>query len=238
MKQTDFTKGVKDSIPVSLGYLSVSFGIGIAAASADISPMCATLLSLTNVTSAGEAAGISIIAAGGNYIETALSQLIINLRYSLMSISLSQKMDKSFTTFHRLAVSFAITDEIYALAAGKNGNVNRSYMYGLIVLPIIFWTLGTFFGALSGQLMPKSVCDALGIMLYSMFIAIVIPGAINNKGIRFAAVCGAVISVMIYYLPFLGFISSGFSVIIAGCISAALCAVLFPVYLPDDEEIT
>ncbi len=236
MKQIGFKDGVKDSIPIALGYLSVAFSVGIEASSAGLTPFQAALLSLLNVTSAGEAAGISIISAGGSYIEMAMAQLIINLRYSLMSLSLSQKMDKSFSLFHRFILSFAVTDEIFAAAAGKPGQINRRFMYGLIILPILFWTAGTFLGAAAGQILPPSVENALGIALYSMFIAIVIPPASKNKGILFAAAGAAALSCAVYYIPVLKFISSGFSVIICSVIAAFAAAVLFPVPDPDEEE--
>lgn len=232
----DFSQGLKDSIPIALGYLSVAFGVGIAAASAGLTPVSAAVMSLVNVTSAGEAAGISIIASGGAYIEMALAQLVINLRYALMSFSLSQKMDKSFTLFHRFVTSFAVTDEIYAAAAGKSGSINVKYMYGIMILPILFWTAGTFFGAAAGQILPESVCNALGIALYSMFIAIVFPPASKNRGITFAALCAAALSTVIYYLPALSFVSSGFSVIICGCLASLAAALIFPVPAPDTEE--
>ena len=236
MKKLRFSDGIKDSIPIALGYLSVSFGVGITAASCGITPIEAAALSLFNVTSAGEAAGISIIAAGGTYIETAISQLVINLRYSLMSISLTQKMDESFTLFHRLTTSFAVTDEIYAVAAGKPGNINRSFMYGLMILPILFWTLGTLLGAAAGNILPASVCDALGIALYSMFIAIVVPPATKNRGILFTALSAAALSCLIYYLPALDFISSGFAVIICTIAASLAAALIFPVPTSDEKE--
>ena len=234
MKKLKFKDGAADSLPIAMGYFSVSFGVGITAAGSGLSPFAAAMLSLFNFTSAGEAAGISIIATGGSYIEMAAAQLIINLRYSLMSLSLSQKMDSSFTLFHRFTTSFAVTDERFAAAAGRTENINRNYMYGLMVLPLAAWTAGTFFGAFAGHILPASVSEALGIALYSMFIAIVIPPASKNKGILLSALSAAALSCMIYFIPALKFISSGFSVIICGIAAALAAAVFFPV--PDNES--
>lgn len=234
MKQLSFKDGIADSLPIALGYLSVSFGVGITASNSGLSPFEAAMLSLFNLTSAGEAAGLSIIAAGGTYIEMAAAQLIINLRYSLMSLSLSQKMDGSFTLFHRFTTSFAVTDEIFAAASGHTENISSRYMYGIMTLPIIAWTAGTFLGAFAGHILPQSVNDALGIALYSMFIAIVIPPSTKNKGILLAALSAAALSCGIYFIPAFSFVSSGFSVIICGIAAALAAAVFFPV--PDDGD--
>ena len=135
--QKDFKKGFSDGIPIGLGYFSVAFGFGILAMSAKISAFFAWLISATNLTSAGQVAGVEIIAASGTLIEMALTQLVINLRYSLMGFSLTQKLDSSFTTPKRLLLAFGITDEIYAVAISQKGKITASYMAGLIVIPLL-----------------------------------------------------------------------------------------------------
>lgn len=233
MKQ-EFKMGLKAGIPIAIGYFSVSFTFGIMSAQAGISPAIATVISLTNMTSAGQFAGLSLITAAGSYIEMFLSQLIINLRYSLMSLSLSQKLSGDFTTPKRMGLAVAITDEIFALAAARPGKITPSYLVGLETLPILGWVGGTFAGAVAGSILPGFIQSALGVALYAMFVAIVLPPARENKHIAVVAVIALVISCLLYYVPWFSFISSGFSVIICTLAAAGIGAVLFPV---DDEEM-
>ena len=164
-----FWKGVRQGIPIALGYLSVSFSIGILAVKAGLSVSAAVAISMTNVTSAGQAAGIGVIAAGGSYLELALTQFCINLRYALMGLSLSQKLDQTFQhMIHRFLTAFGITDEIFAVAVSQDGQISAPYLYGLMSLPLIGWSLGTFLGAAAGEILPKIITDALGIALYGM----------------------------------------------------------------------
>ncbi len=223
-----FRDGIKDGLPIALGYLSVSFTFGITGVNMGIPVITAVLISLTNVTSAGQVAGIGIIAAGGGYLEMALAQLIINMRYALMSLSLSQKLDSKFNLWHRLAVSFCVTDEVFAVASGKDKDLPPRYMYGLILLPYLFWSGGTAAGALLGGILPDSLKSALGIAIYGMFIAIIIPPARKSRGVLFTIVIAAVLSCLVYYIPLFDFISSGISIIICTVIAATLGAVLFP----------
>lgn len=224
-----FVRGILDSLPITLGYISVSFGFGITAVSYGISPLSAVIISITNLTSAGQVAGAAIIASGGTYIEMAFAQLVINLRYALMSLSLSQKLDSRFGTVSRLAAAFGITDEIFAVAAGKSEKVSRGYMAGLILPAAAGWVLGTFLGAEAGELLPEMLKGALGIVIYGMFIAIFVPAARRSVGVLLAAGAAAVISCCIRYIPVFSFISDGFSIIISAVASAAAAAVLFPV---------
>ena len=227
----DFIKGIKDGIPICLGYLSVSFGFGILAVGLGLSILSAVGISLTNLTSAGQVAGVGIIAAGGSLLEMALTQFVINIRYSLMGISLSQKLDGSFNTFHRMVASFGITDEIFAVAVSQK-SVSPFYMYGLTVISALGWVSGTFLGAAAGNILPSSVSSAMGIVLYGMFLAIIIPPAKKEKGVLAAVLTAAALSIMFEFV--LKSVSGGFAIIICSVISAAVCAVLFPV--KDEKE--
>lgn len=231
-----FLTGLRDGIPIGLGYLSVSFTFGIMAASYGIPLGYTLLISMTNLTSAGQLAGIGIIHAGGGLAEMALTQLVINLRYALMSLSLSQKLDGGFNLFHRLAVSFGITDEIFAVASSKKGDVSPRYMYGLIMIPYIGWAAGTALGTLAGNLLPEMLRNALGIALYGMFIAIVVPPA--KKRPKLLAVIGIAVglSCLIRFVPVFSFISDGFSIIICTLIAATAGALLFPVVTEDADD--
>ncbi len=221
-----FRRGFIHGIPIAFGYFSVSFGFGIMAVRAGLTVIEAVCISMTSLTSAGQAAGVGVIAACGTYVEMAVTQFVINIRYSLMGLSLSQKLDCSFNTFHRLIASFGITDEIFAVASAQTSKITPRYMYGLISIAFIGWSGGTLLGAAAGNILPKFITDAMGIVLYGMFIAIIIPAAKKNKKILFVAATAAICSAILYYaVPSL---SSGFAIIISSIIAAAAAAVLFP----------
>ena len=226
MKLT-FKKGLLHGFPIFLGYLSVSFGFGIAAVSSGLTPLEATIISASNLTSAGQAAGIGIIAGMGSYIEMILSQLIINIRYALMGVSLSQKVDTSFNLPHRMLAAFGITDEIFAIAYSQDKKITPSYMYGMILISWLGWTSGTLLGAFAGEILPSIITGAMGIMLYAMFVAIFIPPAKENKSVLVAVSVSIVLSVVFYYA--LPFITSGFSVIICAVVASTLAAIVFPI---------
>lgn len=228
----EFLIGMKAGIPILLGYLSVGFGFGILAASAGISAWEAWLISATNLTSAGQVAGVGIIAAAGSYLEMAVTQLVINIRYSLMGLSLSQKLDARFHTPQRLLVSYGITDEIFAVAHARDGKLTPHYMYGLILVSFIGWTLGTLLGAIAGEILPQALTDAMGIMLYGMFLAVIIPEARQSKGALTVILIAAAISVLFYYV--FTAVTGGFAVIISAVLAAVVGAVLFPV--GEEEE--
>lgn len=235
-QKNTYLSGVIDGLPIGLGYLAVSFSVGIQASAQGIPFWWALLISMTNLTSAGQAAGIGIIASGGSLIEMALAQLTINSRYFLMSISLSQKLNPEFNTFHRLAASFGVTDEIFAVASSKSHRVSPHYMYGLISLPYIGWSVGTLLGAVMGNILPDMVTGALSIALYGMFVAIVVPPAKASPKLLVVIVPAAVISCVIYYVPFFSFISGGFSVIISTVIAALIGSLLFPIETEDPKD--
>lgn len=222
-----FMKGLSDGVPIGLGYFSVAMGFGILAINLKISAFFAWLISATNLTSAGQAAGVEVIAAGGTLIEMALTQLVINLRYSLMGFSLTQKLDDSFTTPKRLVLSMGITDEIYAMAISQKGKISPAYMTGLIIVPFIGWTSGTVVGAFASQILPEIISDVMGIMLYGMFIAVFVPASKKSKNVLLAVLISAGASIIFKYL--LTFVSGGFSIILSAIIASVLCALIFPV---------
>lgn len=187
------------------------------------------LTSLTNVTSAGQFAGLQIIIAGGTLLEMVMTQFIINLRYALMSLSLSQKLSEKVTLVQRLIIAFANTDEIFAVAMGHQGSLTFPYMAGLQILPIIGWTSGTAVGTAAGSILPASVTSALNVALYGMFIAVVIPAAKKARPVLCTVILAAVLSCLIYYIPVFSGISAGMSIIICTVAASIAGAVLFPV---------
>ena len=223
-----YINGLKDGIPIGLGYLSVAFGLGITAVSMGIKALEALLVSMTCMTSAGELAGFVIIASSGTIMEMILAQLVINLRYALMGISLTQRLDDRCTTPKRLLMAFGISDENFVLASSKPYPVGPSYFYGLMTFPYIGWSLGTLLGALAGQILPNDLQMALGIMIYAMFIAIIIPPACKSRGVLGTILIAVGMSCCLEYIPFFSFVSDGFAIIICALTAACIMAILAP----------
>lgn len=232
MERKEYALGVRDSLPVGVGYFAVSFGFGVAAVQT-VSVVQATVMSLSNLTSAGQFAAIGVIAAASSLWIMLLTQLVINSRYALMSLALSQKLGKKFGLLQRLIIAFYNTDEIFALAMQRPVPLTISYMYGLGLTPILGWTSGTLLGALAGDVLPASVSTALGVALYGMFVAIVVPQAAKSKPKRIAALLAASLSCLFTWVPWLKDVDSGLAIVLCTCIAAAVCAVLFPI---DDRE--
>ena len=233
VKENSFLKGIIDGIPICLGYLSVAFAFGIFSVSNGLTSAEALLISMTNVTSAGQLAAVPIMVSKGTLIELALSQFVINMRYALMSVSLSQKFDSSVKLYDRFLIAFVNTDEVFAVASSKDA-VSRRYMFGLILMPYLGWSAGTIIGAVAGSVLPAVVISALGVAHYGMFIAIVLPPARSHKPVAFVALMAAVLSVIFTYAPGLQRISAGFVIIITTVLSASLGALLWPI--PDTKE--
>lgn len=230
-----FKKGFTDGLPIGLGYLSVSFSFGILAVKAGLNIWQATLISMANLTSAGQFAGLTIMTAGGTMLEMIISQLVINLRYSLMSISLSQHIDKTMTLPRKLFYGEFHTDEIFAVSMGRPEKLGNKYFLGVIIAPYIGWSLGTFFGALCGEILPTIVTGALGVALYGMFIAIVVPPMKHSVKVTAVVMIAVVLSVCFTYIPVLKAVSPGFAVIICAVTASLIGALFCPV---KDKEAT
>lgn len=235
-ENNSFKMGLRDGIPIFLGYLSVSFAFGIFAVGAGLSIIEALLISMTNLTSAGQLAGVPIICSGGSFIELATSQLIINLRYSLMSVSLSQKLGTSVRLIDRFLISFGNTDEIFAVSASKRGTLGRKYFYGLILMPYIGWSGGTLLGAIAGNILPEIVISALGIAIYGMFIAILVPEAKKRRATALSILAAALLGCAFKYIPFLSGISAGFVIIICAVPISLVFALLAPIEADENTE--
>lgn len=224
-----FYSGFRDGISVALGYFSVSLAFGMLAVGRNFMSWVPIAISVSNFTGTGQFAGLDLIYANSACFEVAFTVLIINLRYSLMSLSLSQKLSEKVSIKQRFAIAFGNTDEIYAVAMRQNGLLDYHYMSGLILCSYLGWTGGTAAGAFMGNLFPQSVLDALGIALYAMFIAIIVPAAKKSSPVLKIIVISVCMSCMFEYIPFLSKLSSGWVIIICGTVSSALGAFLFPI---------
>ena len=229
MKKEEFLQGIRDGIPICLGYFSVSMAFGLTSVLSGLPIWAAVLISLTNLTSAGQFAGVNLLLVHGNMVELALTTLIINIRYFLMSLSVSQKVESKMTLKERFAVSFGITDEIFAVSMQRKENLTSSYMAGLIFMPVLGWTGGTLTGAVATSIMPEVLSSAMGIALYGMFLAIIIPPAREHKNVLFAVVLAILASLAFVYLPGLKECTGGWFIIIITLVVSAIAATLFPV---------
>lgn len=232
-----FLKGAKDGLPICLGYVSVSFVFGMMCVESGLPAWVAALISMTNLTSAGQFAGLSLILTGAPLVELAITTFVINLRYMLMSLSLSQKVDAKMSTLTRALLSFGNTDEVFAVCMQQKGPVTTPYMTGLVICIYIGWALGTILGATVTSLLPEMVRSAMGIAIYGMFIAIIIPPARKLRPVLYTVLLAAVISSIFYYTPVLNLLSRGWVIILCAVGVSAFMAWKFPVKQESSEEV-
>ena len=224
----EFKKGIKSGLPIGIGYIPVSFTFGFLAVSGGLPIWVAVVISLTNLTSAGQFAGTNLIFAGAGYLEVALTTFVINIRYMLMSLSLSQKLERKTGTLARLALAFGITDETFVVGSLKPGTLTAPFMLGLILMPIAGWNLGTLMGGCISTLLPQALQNAMGIALYAMFIALIIPAAKASAHVLCIICIAVAVQCGLNYIPAFSFLSDGFRVIISTVAAAGLGAWLFP----------
>ena len=231
-----FKKGIRNGLPICLGYLAVSFTLGIAARNAGLTaPQAAVTSALVNA-SAGEYAAFTTIAAGASYVELAIMILVANARYILMSCALSQKMKPKGPFWHRLLVGFYVTDEVFALEVSVPDYLNVAYTLGLMAIALPGWTLGTYLGVLMGNTLPANVVSALSVGLYGMFLVVIIPPARKNKVLAGLVVISMAASFALSRIPVFAALSSGMRIIILTVVLSALAALLFPVAEPDADK--
>lgn len=233
---TCFKKGMQHGIPISLGYLAVSFTLGIAAKNAGLTAFQATITSMLVNASAGQFAGFTLIAAGASYLEMAVMILVANARYLLMSCALSQKLSSDTKFFHRLLIGFDVTDEIFGVSMSYPGKLNPFYTYGVILVALPGWATGTCLGVLCGNVLPANVVSALSVGLYGMFLAIIIPPARKNKIIAGLVAFSMLASFLFSRLPIVSTVSSGMRIIILTVFISGVAAILFPVKDESDKQ--
>jgi 4-azaleucine resistance transporter AzlC len=232
--RTAFVQGMKDGIPIMTGYFAVSFALGIAMRSAGLSVVEGLMMSVLNTASAGEYAGITMIVSNASLFETALMTLIVNARYFLMSCALSQKLSEHTFFGHRLGISFAITDELFAIAASRKGHLNPFYYYGAAFVAIPGWAAGTVLGVIAGSALPSILVDSLSVALYGMFLAVIIPPCKGDRILRRIVICSFVLSYLASVLPGISSISSGTQIIVLTVAIAAFAAWKHPI--PEEQR--
>ena len=228
-KRALLAKGIRDGIPIALGYFAVSFSLGIAARDAGLTAFQAMLASFLNNASAGEHAAFTLIGAGAGYLEVALITLIANARYLLMSCALSQKLDPSTPLLPRLIVGFDVTDEIFGVSIAQPGKLNPWYTYGVMLVALPGWAVGTYFGVLMGNVLPTRLVSALSVALYGMFIAVFVPPARKDKIIAALVVVSMFLSWLFATIPLFNFMSEGIRIIVLTVVISAAAAALFPI---------
>ena len=234
-------RGVRDGMPIAIGYFAVAFALGINATAAGLNAWQSALLSLLNVTSAGEAAGIALLGVGTTYVELAFTQLVINIRYLLMSCALSQKLAPETGLLHRLLVGYGVTDEIFGISSAVDDNLSPYYSYGAILVAVPGWTLGTLLGAVMGSLLPARATSALGVALYAMFLAIILPPARKSRVIAALVAVSMAASAALAVLCdklMLTWFTEGFRIVALTVAISLAAAILCPVKEKDAEEVT
>lgn len=233
-----FLRGMKDGIPIGLGYFAVAFTLGITAKKAGMTPFQASLMSAAMLASAGQFAAINLILSGAGFIEMIVTELVVNLRYLLMSSALSQKVRRDKPFYHRFLMAYEVTDEIFGISMAVEGKLHPAYMYGAVTVAAPGWVLGTLLGAVVGIILPARVMSALNVALYGMFLAVVIPPSRKSRIIAGVVLVSMAASTAFYYLPVLKGISSGFQMIILTVLVAGAAAHFFPVNESEEPENT
>lgn len=224
----EFGRGIRDGLPIGLGYAPVAFTFGFIAVSGGLPVWVACLISLTNLTSAGQFAGTNLILAGAGYMEIAMTTFVINIRYMLMSLSLTQRLEEKVSVWKRMLFGFGITDETFVVASLNSGTLKAAYLFGLILLPIAGWNAGTLMGACISSVLPEALQNAMGIALYGMFIALIVPAARDSVHVLLIVVIAVLVNCILKYVPLFSFVSSGFRIILSTVIGAGMGAALFP----------
>lgn len=231
-----YLRGLKDGVPIGLGYFAVAFTMGITAKNIGMTPLQAAVMSAAMHASAGQFAAMTVMASGAGYLEMIVTTVIVNLRYLLMACSLSQKIDSKTKMRHRLLMSYYITDEIFGAACGVQGRLNPFYQYGMATVAGPGWTVGTFLGAVFGSILPMRLANAMNVALYGMFLAVIIPPARKDKMIASVVVISMAASYLFSVLPGLRVISSGFRIMILTILIAGIAAVIKPVAEEGDSH--
>lgn len=224
-----YIKGMQNGIPIGLGYFAVSFTLGIASRKAGLDPLQAAVMSAAMLASAGQFAGISMLASGAGAVELILTTVVVNMRYLLMSSALSQKVRRDKPFWHRFFIAYGVTDEIFGVSMAVPGKLHPAFSYGAVTTAAPGWVLGTFLGAMVGMVLPVRVMSALSVALYGMFLAVVIPPSRTSRLIAGVVVVSMALSGIWNLIPGLRDISSGFQMMILTVVLAGGAAILFPV---------
>ena len=231
-----FVEGLRDGVPIGLGYFAVAFSLGIVARNAGLTPLQGFIASFFNLASAGEYALFTAIQSSASFLEIALITLVVNARYLLMSCALAQRFDPTTPMIHRFGVGFGITDELFGIAISRPGTLNPVYSYGAFFVAVPLWSIGTSLGIIAGNFLPARVVSALSVALYGMFLAIIIPPAKKNLTIAIAVCVSFLASYICGIIPFVKELSGGTRTIILTVVIASVVAIVKPIEDPGVPE--
>lgn len=235
-KKQIFNEGIRDGVPIALGYLAVAFSLGILARKANFTPVQGFINSFLNHASAGEYAVYTVVAAAAGYVEMAIMTLVVNARYLLMSTALSQKFDEKTGMLHRILVGFGVTDELFAITIKRPGYIEPLYNYGAFVIAVLGWSMGTACGIVAGELMPVRLVSAFSVALYGMFLACIMPEGRNHRIVAVLIAISFVLSYIASRLFVFADISSGTKTIILTVVIASVAAIVFPHPEVEDDD--
>ena len=236
MKKKLFFKGMKDALPIGIAYFAVAFSLGIAMRNAGLTSIQGFFFSALNFASAGEYAAVQVIASQGTYLAAALATLIANARYLLMSTILSQKLSSQTPYYHRFLIAFGITDELFGINSAQKGYLEPYYQYGATTLAILCWAIGTSIGIYAGTALPEQIVNALGVALFGMFLAIIIPPTKKDKIVAFFIILSFFCSFIVQYIPYIQKLSSGSKTIILTLILSTIAAYFFPIKAKEGNQ--
>ena len=234
MKNKVFLEGMRDGLPIGLGYFAVAFSLGIVARNAGLTPVQGFIASFFNVASAGEYALFTSIQQAASLVEIAVITLVVNARYLLMSTALTQRFDPKTPLIHRFFVGFGVTDEIFGITIARPGFINPVYNYGALMVAVPLWSLGTSLGIIAGNFLPARVVSALSVALYGMFLAIIVPPSKKNIVIMISVLVSFATSYACTVLPFVKELSGGTRTIILTVVISSFVALIKPI--PDTEN--
>lgn len=238
INQKAFKDGMKDSIPIGMGYFAVAFTLGIAARNAGLNAFQGFLASLLNNASAGEYAGFLLIAANSSYLELALVTFITNARYLLMSCALSQRLAPDTPLRHRFLMSYDVTDELFGIAIARPGCLNPYYSYGAALIAAPCWAFGTALGVISGNILPLRMVSALSVALYGMFLAVIIPPSRHDKVIGLLVISCFAVSYISTKVPILSNLTDGTRTILLTVVICSVVAILVPRHGEEQENVS
>lgn len=227
MNYKEFKDGIKDGVPIALGYLAVSFSLGIAAKKVGVTIIQGGISSFFTYASAGQYAIFALIGSCGSMIETIIMTLVVNMRYLLMGCAIAQKIDVNEKFIHRIGIGACCTDEIFGISIARN-KLHHNYPYGAWLIAVSFWAIGTMLGIAVGNILPDDIVKALGVAIFGMFIAIVIPAGKKDKYVMLAIITSFLLSYLLNNLSIFNFMSSNTIIIILTILISAIFAYFFP----------
>ncbi|MBO4382838.1 MAG: AzlC family ABC transporter permease [Clostridia bacterium] len=231
----DIRDGLRDAVPIAIGYFAVAIALGITARQAGITPFQGFVSSFLNRTSTGEFAGYRLVLEQAPYLAMFVMTLIVNARYVLMSAALSQRIPEGTPLWHRCIMAFGITDEIFGATILRGKPVSVWYSFFIATPAALGWAAGDATGILMGNVLPERIVLALGVALYGMFIAVFVPPARKSRIIAGLVLVSFALSWVFTKVAPLSHLSSGNRIILLTVVIAGVASVLFPVKDEDTQ---